>query len=58
METKNPLMSKTLWFNFLTTIVAGIPLAMGKFPELAPYAVIGTAVVNFLLRFVTKQPVV
>jgi glycosyl hydrolase family 108 len=55
---KSPLMSKTLWFNAAVAAFAAIVGALGQFPEFAPYLAVLTPLGNFLLRFLTKQPVV
>jgi hypothetical protein len=55
------LNSKTLWFNILALAV-GIAQAFGfagftADPQIAEYITVGVAVINIILRFVTKQPV-
>ena len=60
MDDKNPLFSKTLWFNVLTfaasvlTVLSG---AANHIPaEAMPWIVGALAAVNFALRFVTDKP--
>jgi hypothetical protein len=57
-ETKSPLLSKTLWLNFVLAICALFWPAAGQFvsshPEITMVLVTG---VNFVLRLVTKKPI-
>ena len=60
-EAKSILKSKTFWFNVIALVV----LVAGAFgfknvevdPNLESYALVIVAVVNIVLRLVTKQPV-
>lgn len=58
METKSPLLSKTLWINFivagLAIFVPSVAAQITANPELAIGAF---AVINVLLRLVTKSKV-
>ena len=59
--TKDFWKSKTLWFNVLAFVVAvtGAFGYTGELPgEAAVFVPAVIAVINFLLRFVTKQPIV
>jgi len=55
MDAKQLVKSKTLDFNVLVPAIAGLAMALG-FP--IPSAVIAgvLAIGNFVLRFLTKQP--
>jgi hypothetical protein len=57
-EKKSPLLSKTLWINF---IVGGLSLFWPPAAEYIasnPSAVLaGFSVINFVLRLITKEPV-
>ena len=56
METKHWLTSKTLMINALIPALWGIVSAFGV--DVPPEVVAGTlAIVNFIMRFVTKQPI-
>ncbi len=42
----------------LVAVLGGIPIAMGNFPELAPYAILVTTVGNVILRAMTSEPLI
>ena len=61
MEPKSPVKSKTVWFNVLTLM--GIAMAavadhnvISENPVLVGGVAVASAVVNLLLRMVTKSP--
>jgi len=59
MEAKKWYLSKTFWFNvfaFVAAVLVGFGYS-GELPaEWEQYVVIAVAVVNLVLRLVTKQP--
>jgi hypothetical protein len=56
MTTKSWLKSKTLMINALIPALWGIAEALGV--DVPPEVIAGTlAIVNFILRFVTKEPI-
>ncbi len=56
---KNPLTSRTLWFNLITGAVTLLTWAQGICPpEWLPWIVFGISAGNFALRFVTTEPIV
>ena len=61
MNDKNWYASKTVWANALAiiaTIAGALGMDFGLTPEVqAEIAVAGIAVVNIVLRFVTKAPI-
>lgn len=58
-EVKSPLASRTLWLNGLTLLVTVLTWATGVVPpEWQPAVTIGLAAVNFVLRFITTDPIV
>ena len=61
METKSWYLSKTLWFNGLALVVL-VAASFGYTGEISPdFAAVAPAIVlliNLILRFVTKQPIV
>ena len=57
-EVKSPLLSKTLWVNVLTGAVALLTWASGTVPpQYQVWITVGLAAANFLLRFITTQPI-
>ena len=57
-ESKSIFESKTIWINVVAAaITAGLNLAGIPVPEGVMIATIASAVVNIILRFITKQPV-
>jgi len=58
---KSKYLSKTIWVNTLVLIGTGAGWMAGSlssYPELVAGLVIAQALVNILLRFVTKEPIV
>ena len=58
MEGKGLLQSKTFYINLLMGLIGVADWATGIVPaEYTPYLIAGAAVVNIVLRLVTKQPI-
>ena len=61
MEKKPWYQSKTLWFNVLAFVVA-VAANYGYSGELPgqwqQFVIVAVTLINFILRFVTKQPIV
>ena len=57
METKNALLSKTLWVNLL--LLAGTTLGVKELaPDLSGEIVVAVfAIINIVLRILTKEPI-
>ena len=57
METKNALLSKTLWVNLL--LLAGTTLGVEELaPDLSGEIVVAVfAIINIVLRILTKEPI-
>lgn len=56
---KNPLTSKTFWFNLLTTIIAVLGVINEQSwvtPQMGAVIIATVGVINIALRFVTTQP--
>lgn len=63
MNGKSPFASRTLWLNLLVTLLALIELQWGLLDGLLPVpfykaVAFGLPIVNMLLRFITRQPLV
>lgn len=60
MPGKNPVVSKTLFFNILALIILIVdPFGFKDFvgdPKLPEYATAAVTIINIVLRVVTKQP--
>lgn len=58
---KSKWLSKTLWFNGLTLVTTSAGWLAGtlsSYPEVVAGLVLTQALVNIILRFVTKEPIV
>ena len=62
MEGKHFWKSKVFWFNVLALIVVvASAFGFGEFspdPKTAEYALVVVTIINVILRFVTKEPIV
>ena len=55
---KNWYLSKTLWINSITAVIAFIPTLYGVIPQqYREYALGAVAILNIILRLLTKQPI-
>jgi len=54
MDSKKPLQSKTLWLNLMVALIAFFPEVSEAVKSNPEYSMVFFALVNFVLRLVTK----